>query len=390
MEASKETSRLAFPIRLLTHSCRSRLHKCCEIAVLAEQHWAENRLSDFNLWDAGVGASAKDTISLDRRLRSDNSARDVVIGNLSTLAAWLARCIDTSTSPGKPIEPSHKTERSSLFSDLDEVSEYEDDNEEITVKEAISSIEQLLRGLISLGLSIRKAGATSRLRRADKDFNEQDPQCQELIESLTSYVQFLPHLLSIPRIPIVDERGKVHNQLDTVANWDFSIVKGSNKKLRLEQQILITSGAKRFWRFQKAKKRRQELQVVNADTKALPLLLASRREPQSQIAPPAVDPKHSIENIKSMVSSAPPSITTTNQVSAFEPDEPLCASPDFQGPATATSITRRVQHPDPPKLAKGSSVFVCPFCHLTLPHEMAERTNWKSVLSPHSSAMPTN
>ncbi|OAL51267.1 hypothetical protein IQ07DRAFT_631168 [Pyrenochaeta sp. DS3sAY3a] len=382
MDPLKATPPPAYPIRELSQECRSKLHACRSIAILTEQHWADNRLSDFNLWDAGIGASAKDAMSLDRRLCHDMSARDVVAGTLITLAAWMATCIEIATLPGQHAEPSHQPELSFLVGEADKEPDSDDEDEDITVKEAKSSIEQMLRVLVSLGLAIRKAGKASRLRRADKTFNEQDPQCQELIASLTSYIQFLSRLRSIPRISIVDERGQVHDQLDLAANWATKVEKDSIKTLRPEQRILLISAAKRFWRFHEAKKRREGFQVVVPDTNEASLVPPSMRE-QPQVR--SVHPKHIVEETSSrdIVNPVPPysliSVATTNQVSAFEPDKPLRTG--FQGPATATSIARRVQHPDPPRLAKDSSVFVCPFCHLTLPRDMAERAHWKHHLS---------
>lgn len=61
--------------------------------------WAENRLFDFNLWAAGVGASAKLTASLDYRLASQPEGRIVVMGFLSALLAALEECKELGIYP---------------------------------------------------------------------------------------------------------------------------------------------------------------------------------------------------------------------------------------------------------------------------------------------------
>lgn len=45
--------------------CRLSLEDCLTVESLREHGWAENRLADFNLWAAGVGASAPTQASLD-------------------------------------------------------------------------------------------------------------------------------------------------------------------------------------------------------------------------------------------------------------------------------------------------------------------------------------
>ena len=54
--------------------------------------WAENRLADFNLWVAGVGASAKRRASLDERLALEPEVRAVVTNLLITLKVLVEKC----------------------------------------------------------------------------------------------------------------------------------------------------------------------------------------------------------------------------------------------------------------------------------------------------------
>lgn len=75
-----------------TEDCRTSFRRCLASKELMVDEWAENRLADFNLWAAGLGASAKPEVSLDTRLINDPGARDVVIGLLLTLKAYIEQC----------------------------------------------------------------------------------------------------------------------------------------------------------------------------------------------------------------------------------------------------------------------------------------------------------
>lgn len=81
-----------------TALARRGLESCLSIASLTHNEWAENRLMDFNLWASGVGASAKPPANLDQRLESQPDVRAVILGLLSTLAAFVDVCLKL----GKP------------------------------------------------------------------------------------------------------------------------------------------------------------------------------------------------------------------------------------------------------------------------------------------------
>ncbi len=75
-----------------TASCRGSLHECLLVEALKEHGWAENRLADFNLWAAGVGASAPTQASLDWRLHFQPEARTVLTNLLVTLKGFVDQC----------------------------------------------------------------------------------------------------------------------------------------------------------------------------------------------------------------------------------------------------------------------------------------------------------
>ena len=51
------------------NACRQTFHRCLHLTSGSQKEWIENRLVDFNLWAAGLNASATDSSSLDYRLR---------------------------------------------------------------------------------------------------------------------------------------------------------------------------------------------------------------------------------------------------------------------------------------------------------------------------------
>lgn len=77
----------------ITERCRDAFGDCTFAPQLMQEQWAENRLADFNLWAAGVGASTHGPACLDSRLSSDELARDIVLSLLFSLNAHLDECI---------------------------------------------------------------------------------------------------------------------------------------------------------------------------------------------------------------------------------------------------------------------------------------------------------
>lgn len=82
-----------------TSACRRSLQGCQPIAALIDGGWAENRLSDFNLWAAGVGASAEAHVSLDWRLHFQPEARVVLTNLLFVLKGLVEQCKNLGMPP---------------------------------------------------------------------------------------------------------------------------------------------------------------------------------------------------------------------------------------------------------------------------------------------------
>jgi hypothetical protein len=65
-----------------TINCRRSLERCTYIRSLNNDGWAENRLADFNVWDAGLGASSSRRASLEDRLALKTHVRIAVLNLL--------------------------------------------------------------------------------------------------------------------------------------------------------------------------------------------------------------------------------------------------------------------------------------------------------------------
>ncbi|KAI9774753.1 MAG: hypothetical protein M1839_001620 [Geoglossum umbratile] len=215
METSPDNFHESSTILAATRECRLKLRECAGIPDLKLSLWAENRLSDFNLWDAEVGASARGSNSLDLRLQNDDSARNVVFGSLKTLAAWAAKCKDLEDASVESVDPlGQKLSTDTigtygiLPSEAKKLGAVKEP--EITLEEAKLSIESLLKLIVKLGSSIRKAGTASRLRNADRTCDKRKEKYTPLIEHLT----FLLRLSDTPRVTrALDDYGTTQQQI---------------------------------------------------------------------------------------------------------------------------------------------------------------------------------
>lgn len=75
-----------------TAACRNSLVECVNVETLMQDKWATLRLADFNLWAAGIGASAHYKASLDARLSLNPSVRNVIAEILKTLKSTVDNC----------------------------------------------------------------------------------------------------------------------------------------------------------------------------------------------------------------------------------------------------------------------------------------------------------
>ncbi|KAH8898151.1 hypothetical protein GQ53DRAFT_881155 [Thozetella sp. PMI_491] len=126
----------------LANSIRQEFRLCMAQEHLMRESWVEVRMSDFNLWAAGVGATAGRRASLDTRLQALPDELTTLKHLLSSLKKSLADCRRFN---GKEL----------------------DDSKEI--------VDLIIENLAMLATVIRRTGRRSRFRRADRHF---DPQRQ--------------------------------------------------------------------------------------------------------------------------------------------------------------------------------------------------------------------
>jgi hypothetical protein len=237
-------------IYLATKKCRKSFESCQSIPSLQEHRWAENRLAEFNAWAANNGATAHPLASLDMRLSVQPTARLFLAYLIRTLQNFVEQCKrlgrpkESSKYLGyeNPMRPKTSTvpqdklgtwigsrtlissQAASWFDSLEEnlsdkdssdgIDDDEDsskglsDNEDaptvdpytgrqygvqITeLSNAMHGTEYILEWLIRLGHDIRRTGTSSRLRRADKEFNEEHHQEHKRSLTLVIWKQKAP------------------------------------------------------------------------------------------------------------------------------------------------------------------------------------------------------
>jgi hypothetical protein len=372
-KAMNEITSEPFPIRAATRVCRQRFQECASQASLREGHWAENRSSDFNLWDSGVGACANELNCLDKRLEHDISAQKVVIGALGTLAAWTMKCRQIAET----VEPTTGSpDRQSGGNSISNSEQSTDLTDSITLDEAKNAIEGLLNILVDLEIAIRRAGTASRMRRADRTFDKRKQRYAELSEHL----EFILRVSGAPRrnhtstnqhsTPDETEEIDVNSALDQL--W------GEKAPLRPEQQILLLANIKRTDRFAFYKGRQEQLRSEPAQKPSQ----AVHAEVGSSFAQPSSPPIKSEEHVGQSLpltnedatsARSQHSTGTTNQASDYVPTSSLEKPIDVTSPnIAATTIALRADYPKPPK-----DKTKCPYCLIPFKHEADDMRQWK-------------
>ncbi|KAF2148359.1 hypothetical protein K461DRAFT_61553 [Myriangium duriaei CBS 260.36] len=364
---------------------RAQLEQCCSHPMLNEEHWAQNRIADFNLWSSGVGATAKKHMSLDVRLQDDDAARAVVTGTLYSLAAWARKCADLagegvdaqeSHQPGilntsiKTVSPG-TTINSAAISTSDFYNN-NGDEPEITLTEARNTIEELLHALVVMGLTIRHVGAASRHREADRTF--------DFDSNLPEYQELKAHLEFRLRLPLVLGFRKADRNFDRPWALSFEAFSSSSSELLSpEQRTLVKATLKRRHRIRFAQtqgiklKDSQSRQAIEptkysniADTRSARGRIATHNKTIDTIGPgsSAQDPEKL-------------AYSTVSKPSDYAPGQLLQQNLQARSVA-ATTVAMRADYPKPPSPNLGIGVFQCPYCCLTFPIELLETTSlWR-------------
>jgi hypothetical protein len=354
---------------------------------------------EFNLWDSGIGACANELNCLDKRLENDEAAQKVVLGTLNTLAAWTTRCKELA----EPVEPTAGPSAQQLGSLPTPEKEIKvDPSDEITLDEAKTTVEELLKVLVELEIAIRRAGMASRLRRADRTFEKQKGNYTALSKSL----EFILRLPEASRY--AEDTTKRHyttsgDNTSATSSHNYEGTEqhtakpGNNEisvpsilnilwedkfTLRPEQQILILANIKRDHRFKFHERRKLQLQPQKVQEHPHVDLLRTQSV-RSHYSNPLTTNKEQyaqpLEPVTSQHATPAPSqapTSTTNQASHYMPESPLdnsIAAKRAHGPA-ATVIALRVKYPKPPK-----EQTKCPYCSIPFRSKIVDVSQWRYV-----------
>ncbi|KAF3315180.1 hypothetical protein TWF173_004071 [Orbilia oligospora] len=354
------------PIRAATAECRKSISTCLVVPRLKEGGWAENRLIDFNLWATGAGVSAKGKLSLDQRLSTKPDVQSTLVNLLKLLQMFVEDCRDLAkdvdSAPDKVTDQKAEPE-----SNVDSMVERVDENlpVELSPKEAEAQrdVEVTLDQIIRLTVAIRKAGSSSRLKRADKSFDLGSPKIQEL----RGFLELIMHPKGL----------KKEGQLNPI------------------QSRLVEANLRRWHRFSYAKLHSQKLaRSDTAPMKAIPENPNPTLEYKPQAgSKPAVSFDIPETNKALQVSIVVPEDQTLRALSVIAPTATTAASaiediiiipdkPIARTPATVISrISSRITYPRPPNVSRYHTVFKCPCCLQSLPVAYTERSQWKKHLA---------
>jgi hypothetical protein len=374
MGVDADQSRLTVTISTITHDCRRRLRECAYNEQHTGTHWAQNRLSDFNLWDAGVGASAKQHHSLETRLREDNTATKVVVSTLSTLRAWLDIYQDRVNEPRE--YPSVQSASTLLESPV------KGDDEDISKDEAKDSIEQLLQVLIKLGVAIRQAGSASHLRNADSEFHKRRGEYQDFETEMMSILIWKRTQCMLAGDLQLSEVQKKYDEIQKEVKKETQ-----ENRLPYETQAIVQANARRRHRFAFAAKRANKLKekkLSAMEEKDISLKPASVPTLDSTTHSVTIHQKRISQRNKSddksvrqsaHLSSVLPSSTT--KLSTHKPDGRISKAIEDDRPlAPPTVTTSKVNYPSVPTLEDDATVFTCPYCWVTLSKATAKGSRW--------------
>ncbi|KAL5084176.1 hypothetical protein Trisim1_012251 [Trichoderma cf. simile WF8] len=401
-----------------TMGCISDFESCLSIKPLMKEGWAESRLADLYLWASGVGALASPDASLDRRLRFQPKPRLVLINLLLTLREFISSCrmhalnethdkkenidneAESETAPVSPAEStleltlgddSNPTGSSTSWftslayslktaSDTSTDSSVEDEvddlHSEVTLKNVMKDIDDILDQLIMLGFAIRKSGTVARLRKADSSFEPNEN------EDLRKHLEFILLNSAAGR--------QKYNHEENVENTTEKRM----QEVTPEQQHLILANLRRRHRFRYARRHQQKLDqfTINPLVAMSKPLVHTTEEHQGMI--PGLNRSPSSDDEKSLPTEDLPSTTPSNappknfqgpEMSATTPSVPegdiLQIAIPIAAAASRVSVSVATMHyPSPPPISQQMRGFKCPCCYQTLPEMFQNWSRWRKHL----------
>ncbi|UKZ60437.1 uncharacterized protein TrAtP1_001718 [Trichoderma atroviride] len=404
-------------IHYATMGCISDFEACLTIKPLMREGWAESRLADLNLWASGVGALARPDMSLDRRLQFQPKPRLVLINLLLTLREFISSCRthvlneahdnkestdSRAESEGVPLSPTERTPELTFGDDSDPTpssaswftalvsgpksasdsstdsnvgDETDDPHSEVTLKEVMKDIDDILDQLIMLGFAIRKSGTVARLRKADLSFKPSENT------DLQEHLEF---------ILLKSGARRQKKRKDDV--WSAS--RERIQEVTPEQRHLILANLRRRHRFRYARRHQQKLDQLTAYplvAKTKPFVYTpeehQERTPEFYRSPASNDakspPTEDFANTKS--STTPPQNLQVPEMSATTPsvaegDILQIAMPAAAAASHVSVSVATMHYPLPPPISQGMRGFKCPCCYQTLPEMYKSWSRWRKHL----------
>ncbi|KAJ5698402.1 hypothetical protein N7462_000407 [Penicillium macrosclerotiorum] len=335
----------------LATSIHREFRLCMQQSSLMHEKWAEVRMSDFNLWAAGVGLTAGKNASLDTRLQAMPNELSTVKHLLSSLKKTLTDC---------------------------------QRNSDCELETSMDVVDLVIESLALLATVIRRTGQRSRLRRANQTFNNQ--RQMRLRRHFECIVLLRPTDDALFR-PVIQPNSP-EDWMSIVPNFEA----GKHHLTPLQTRLINANLRRRYW-FLCAQRHSEKL----AGPQKVWTPRASTIEKENQITPPAEDyvPQQSVT-----LSSRPASsyaVKDTDEKSTFRDLSTVASTvgtipTSKKGRASAaefsrtriTAIAAAVQYPTLKRLDadfRKSKIIKCPCCCQSQPATMAEDTNaWKRHL----------
>ncbi|KAH8796746.1 hypothetical protein BGZ57DRAFT_19983 [Hyaloscypha finlandica] len=397
-----------------TTACRNSLTECLAIESLREE-WAEDRLADFKLWDASVGASSNKKASLEERLILKPHVRNVVLDLLIVLKSTIDQCRELGHKADQhanttvvydeyAADKAHETFSSTgSGSSLDSISE--------TLLEAVQTADTLLNDLARLSVVIRKAAINSHNLKADSLFDHEHPDLQALRRHLTNVILFRPKGLEDERNAFWDgpgtdffdlsisEKSDCLNRLD-VDSWKLFL---ASNQLTAVQERLISANLRRNHRFRysqrHALKRGQDQLRPAANTDHKPGLVLGQIPDASQPRGTSTNPSHQLiigTSANMDLSLGSESAQTEDPIGSILSDTTASAvdskllehaaisvaTSQLSG-NTASAVASRIktQYPRPPRLKEKALNFKCPCCCEPLQRKDLKWHRWRKHIN---------
>ncbi|KAK5000610.1 WD repeat-containing protein 88 [Elasticomyces elasticus] len=380
--------------------CHQRLRECLEIPSLMERAWAENRLADFNLWAAGVGAFSQRKASLDERLAFQPDAVAVVVNLLVLLAELVERCkelgpkdkehIVLRRAEDEDISDDQERGRRDLFPQQPSPGSFATWSDETSSRspskggtnnvlsnsalaEVTKDVYSILGLLTRIGAAIRKSGTISRLQNADRSF---DPKEHEELEA-----HLICLLLAQPSY-IEKERYRYRDNVSDNRHFNLRF-RGSS--ISQVQKRLIEANLMRRNRFEYAQRHAEKLSerhtaVVGPQSVDTSKAIGEKNRSLPTIKPAHTGPDHNLPLKEQTVPQDAADMTETEATgvgTAFVVDPSKEATPSQQALTEVSTTGSKINYPHPPKVEDDRQSFRCPCCCQILPKMFVEKFRWR-------------